>query len=97
MRMTPQEDAPCQWAEIGPKTVGDCSAAGYAFAQMVSKVLDIPVGLILANKGGTRVESWLDRDYLQTKTQEPLDSMAIVKQFGEEYHQIGRASCRERV
>lgn len=86
MRMTPQEDAPCQWAEIGPKTVGDCSAAGYAFAQMVSKVLDIPVGLILANKGGTRVESWLDRDYLQIKTQEPLDSMAIVKQFGEEYH-----------
>ena len=46
----------------------------------------MPVGLVLANKGGTRVESWLDRDYLQTHTQEPLDSMAIVKRFGYDYH-----------
>ncbi len=86
MRMTPQADADCRWLEIGPQTVGDCSAAGYHFALTLQQALDVPVGLVLANKGGTRVESWLDRDYLQTHTQEPLDSMAIVKRFGYDYH-----------
>ncbi|WP_232369783.1 MULTISPECIES: sialate O-acetylesterase [Prevotella] len=86
MSMTPQADADCQWSEINPQTIGDCSATGYFFAQTVNRTLDIPVGLVLANKGGTRIESWLDRDYLKKHTQEPLDSMAMVKRFASDYH-----------
>ncbi len=40
----------------------------------------------MANTGGTRVESWLDEDNLKRYTQEPLDSMAIVKKFTRDYH-----------
>ena len=86
MSMTPQDDANCQWCEIGPQTVGDASATGYFFAQVVNRALDIPVGLILANKGGTRVESWLTRENLQKYTNESLDSMEIVKAHSWDYH-----------
>lgn len=41
---------------ISPETVGDASATGYFFAQAINKTLNIPVGLVMANKGGTRVE-----------------------------------------
>lgn len=86
MSMKPLDDANCHWDAISPATVGNCSATGYFFAQVVNKALDIPVGLILANKGGSRVESWLDEANLKKYTSEPLDSMAMVKKFPWDYH-----------
>ena len=86
MSSKPLEDANCEWKTISPETVGDASATGYFFAQVVNKALDIPVGLVLANKGGSRVESWLDRDYLKKNTQEELDSAKIAKKFKWDYH-----------
>ena len=76
--MTPQEDANCEWKEINAETIGDASATGYFFAQTVNKALNIPVGLIMANKGGTRVESWLTKENLEKYTKEPTDSAGIV-------------------
>ena len=78
MRMKPQEDADCEWKTVSPRTVGDASATGYFFAQMVNKALGVPVGLIMANKGGSRVESWFTKENLEKYTQEPTDSMGIV-------------------
>ena len=85
MSMKPLDDANCQWTEVNPETVGDASATGYFFAQVINKALDVPVGLVMANKGGSRVEGWLDRDYLKKNTQEPLDSNAIVKKYAIDY------------
>ena len=79
MSNKPLDDANCEWKEISPETVGEASATGYFFAQVVNKALDIPIGLVMANKGGTRVESWLDRDYLKKNTNEETDSAKIVK------------------
>jgi sialate O-acetylesterase len=76
--MMPQEDADTQWRECSPETVGEFSATGYFFAKLVNKALDIPIGLIEANKGGSRVESWLTKENLEKYTQEPTDSMGIV-------------------
>ena len=86
MSMKPLDDANCEWKVVSPETVGEASATGYFFAQVVNKALNIPVGLVMANKGGSRVESWLDRDYLKKNTQEPLDTNAIVKKFSWDYH-----------
>ncbi len=85
MSTQPLDDAQCEWKVIGPQTVGDASATGYFFAQAINKTLNIPVGLVMANKGGTRVESWLDRDYLEKNTTESLDSMAMMKKFPYDY------------
>ena len=78
MRMTPQEDAETQWRECSPQTVGEFSATGYFFAKVMNKALDIPIGLIEANKGGSRVESWLTKENLEKYTTEPTDTMGIV-------------------
>jgi sialate O-acetylesterase len=81
MSMKPLDDADCIWKTITPSTVGDCSAVGYFFARLISKTLNEPVGLIMANKGGTRVESWLDADNLKRYTSESLDSMTNVRKY----------------
>jgi len=87
MRMEPQYDSePCEWKEIDSKTIAEASATGYFFAQTVNKMLDIPVGLVMANKGGSRVESWFTKENLQKYTDEPLDTMGIVKKFPQDYH-----------
>ena len=85
MSTQPLDDAQCEWKVIGPQTVGDASATGYFFAQAINKTLNIPVGLVMANKGGTRVESWLDCDYLKKNTTESRDSMAMMKKFPYDY------------
>ena len=86
MSERPLEDANCEWQTISPQTVGDASATGYTFAQVVNKALDIPVGLIMANKGGTRVESWLDEAYLKTHTAESLDPVVYKKKYQWDFH-----------
>lgn len=86
MSMRPLDDANCSWTTVSPATVGNCSAVGYFFAQTVTRALDIPVGLIMANKGGTRVESWLDADNLKRYTKESLDSMVNVKKYPYDFH-----------
>ena len=78
MRMKPQDDADTYWRECSPQTVGEFSATGYFFAKLVNRALDIPVGLIEANKGGSRVESWLTKENLQKYTNEPTDTAGIV-------------------
>lgn len=87
MAMKPQEDARGgEWRVISPETVAYASATGYFFAQVVNKALDIPVGIIMANKGGTRVEGWLDEANLKKYTQEPLDTAQIIKKYKTGYH-----------
>lgn len=85
MRTTPQDDAECHWEIVNPNTANECSAIGYFFACRLHKMIDMPIGLILANKGGTRVESWLEKDYLKQHTNEPTDSPNIVRQYPTEW------------
>lgn len=78
MRVEPQDDAQCEWRQCSPNTVGEFSATGYFFARTMHQALNIPIGLIEANKGGSRVESWLTKENLEKYTNEPTDSMGIV-------------------
>ena len=86
MSTTPLNDAPCQWKVVNQATLPDVSAVGYFFAKPLEKALHVPVGLILSNKGGSRVESWLNREYLEKNTQEPLDSSTFAQKFRVEFY-----------
>ena len=46
------------WKAASPQTVGNFSAVGYYFAREIVKDLDVPIGLLGANWGGTRIEPW---------------------------------------
>jgi sialate O-acetylesterase len=87
MAAKPQNDAQCEWRVCSPKTVGDFSATGYFFARTMHQALDIPIGLIEANKGGSRVESWLTKENLEKYTNDPTDSVEICKKWAQyDYH-----------
>lgn len=86
MSTVPLEDADCSWRASSPETVSEFSATGYFFAKTVRQSLNIPIGLIEANKGGSRVESWLDEDNLRKYTDEPLDSVEMIDKFSWDFH-----------
>ena len=46
------------WQVTSPQTVGGFTAVGYFFARELAKELNVPVGLLGANWGGTRIEPW---------------------------------------
>ena len=85
MSETPLDDAKCEWRICDSNTVGDASATGYFFARLVSRTLNIPIGLVEANKGGTRVESWLNRENLKKYTKEDLNINHIKANFQGDY------------
>ena len=55
----PQEEvASTGWQVCSPETVSSWTAVGYYFARYLQQQLDVPVGLIGSNWGGTRIEPW---------------------------------------
>ena len=56
---TPRSDVNSRgWQVSSPATAGNFTAVGYFFGRHISKELDVPVGLIGSNWGGTRIEPW---------------------------------------
>lgn len=58
---TPQDQMPGQWAVCSPESVSGFSAVGYFFGRALHDELDVPIGLIGTNWGGTRIEPWTPR------------------------------------
>ena len=46
------------WQNASPQTAGNFTAVGLYFARELRKELGVPVGLLGANWGGTRIEPW---------------------------------------
>lgn len=56
---TPQTEVKSDgWKATTPQTVGDFTAVGYYFGRNLQTQLDVPIGLIGCNWGGTRIEPW---------------------------------------
>ncbi len=61
---TPQDDTPGQWATCTPETMQDFSSVAYFFGRKLHKNLNVPVGLISSNWGGTPVEVWIPSELI---------------------------------
>ncbi len=61
---TPQKDVVGEWRLNTPAAVGDFSATGYFFANMVESVVDVPLGMVAVNRGATTIETWMSRESL---------------------------------
>jgi sialate O-acetylesterase len=53
------------WAAAGPTTIRDFSAACYYFARDLQKSVHVPMGLIHASWGGSRIEPWMSEAALR--------------------------------
>jgi sialate O-acetylesterase len=56
---TPKPRCPGSWTACSPKTAGGFSAVGYYFGRRLHEALKVPVGLVGANWGGTKIEPWM--------------------------------------
>lgn len=56
----PMTDVPTTagWQICSPETAGNFTAVGYYFGRMLHQELNVPIGLIGCNWGGTRIEPW---------------------------------------
>lgn len=59
-----KEHASGKWTAVSPETLPDFSATAYFFAKHLYRTTGVPVGLIDASLGGSRIESWMGRDML---------------------------------
>jgi len=63
--LTPQEYAQGKWVESTPENAGKFSAVAYFYAKNLTKVLNVPIGIINCTWGGTRVEGWMPHKILK--------------------------------
>ncbi len=56
-----------EWKECNEETANRFSAVAFAFGQMLSDSLQVPVGLILNAIGGSPTEAWVDRQTLEAE------------------------------
>lgn len=70
---------PVQWKPTTPENVPDFSATCYYFARELQKTVDVPMGLVNASLGGSRIEAWLSAQALRKLGgyDEALDVLAL--------------------
>jgi sialate O-acetylesterase len=70
---------PGTWQRTSSDTVRDFSAACYFFARELQKTVDVPMGLVAAAWGGSRIQAWIGSDALRTTGQydAELDTLAL--------------------
>lgn len=58
----PHDDCAGSWKEASSETVPEFSATAYFFARKINEVLGVPVGILHASYGGSRVEAWMSNE-----------------------------------
>jgi len=61
----PVSDLEMSWSACTPETARVFSATGYFFARELHRELGVPVGVISADWGGTRIEAWMSPEALR--------------------------------
>lgn len=64
-----KEECPGSWQVCKPDTIAGFSAVGYFFGRRLHKELNVPIGLVGSNWGGTRIEPWTSPQGLRSVPQ----------------------------
>jgi len=66
MAAHPTEDLPAQWVVANPQAALGFTAVGSWFAAKVGSTLNVPVGILSINWGGSPGEAWMPIDHAQS-------------------------------
>lgn len=61
----PMQNSKVSWVENRPEEVAFVSAAAYFFACKLYEVLNVPIGIMSVDWGGSAIEAWLPRELLE--------------------------------
>lgn len=70
---SPQEKVEGKWKVSAPENAADFSALAYFFAQSLTDMLNVPVGIINCAYGGSKVEGWIPKWKLDTYPEWDMD------------------------
>ncbi len=62
--LTPAYNCTGEWKVSDPATAKEFSAVAYMYGSMLQKKLQVPVGIIVSTWGGTRIQSWMNKESL---------------------------------
>jgi sialate O-acetylesterase len=65
---TPQDNNEGNWSVCDSNTIKNFSAVGYYFGKHLNEDLDVPIGLIGSNWGGTPAEVWTPEELVDNNT-----------------------------
>ena len=75
----PQDDCRASWQVPSVHTAAEFSATAWFFATSLQEALRLPVGIVVAAYGGSKVEGWLSREVLQGYPDVCLDEDSIAR------------------
>ena len=61
----PVDTCAYEWKLCNTENAPEFSAVGYFFAERLNRILNVPIGIICASWGGSRIEGWLPREIVQ--------------------------------
>lgn len=64
------------WEVSSPATTPNFSAVAYSFGQRLQKYLNVPVGLISSNVGGTPAQAWTPKETIESKFPEFTEELS---------------------
>jgi len=59
---SPQDTCVGKWAVASAESAGRFSAVGYLYAKQLQQRLHVPVGMICASWGGSKIEAWMNQE-----------------------------------
>lgn len=83
----PENDCTGEWSLHTPQGVAETSATAYFFARYLQETLNVPVGIIIASWGGTKIEPWMTPDELRNFPHTDLSHLG--SKTGTDNHQAG--------
>ena len=68
-----------RWQTVNPESIREFSAACWYFARELQKTVDVPMGLVNASWGGSRIQAWTSADALRAAGayDDQLDVLAL--------------------
>lgn len=63
----PLSECKGSWKENLPETVASTSAVAYFFALRMQEILEVPIGLLISDWGGSVIEAWMSREVIENQ------------------------------
>lgn len=84
-----QERAEGKWNVSSPANAAEFSALAYFFARSLSDIINTPVGIINCAYGGSKLESWLPKEKLDTYPGYDMEAERTGAKTVDPWHKIG--------
>ena len=92
-KSTRQRNAPGKWQICSPKTAAGFSGVAYYFAKYLQAELNVPIGLLEMNWGGTNIETWIPIEGFRSVKE--LDGIAKKLEADDSKTTLGKANHRK--